>query len=66
MQPSLDTCIPGDPRNETRGLRVVKTFIELARKEPFRSVIEVKRHDTVLVDKSVGFKGKLHMNRRDV
>lgn len=62
----MDTCTPGDACNETLGLRIVKTFFELASKETFLTVIEVKFYETVLVVKSVGCRGKLRMNRRDV
>jgi hypothetical protein len=63
MHPFVDSCMLDEPCNETRSLRRVKTFVQLARGESFRSVIAVKFHVTVLVDKSVCCKGKLYVNR---
>ena len=50
MHHSVGTCMPGDPGNETRRLQIVKTFVQLARREGFRFVIAVRPHDSVLVD----------------
>jgi hypothetical protein len=63
MHPSVDTCMLGEPCSETCGVQRVETFVQLARSDPFPLVITVNLHDTVLVDKSVGCKGKLYVNR---
>ena len=62
MRPSVDTML-GEPCSATCGLWRVKTFAQVARIETFPFVIAVNLHDTLLVDKSVGCKGKLYVNR---
>jgi hypothetical protein len=63
MHPSVDNRMLGEPYSATRGLWRVKTFVQLARSERFRFVIAANLHETVLVDKAVGCKGKVYVNR---